>query len=120
MRSHNDWQAIRRLLPFLKKFKGRVLFALGLLTLAKLANVTVPITLKHAIDALDPQHQEIIYLPVFMLVAYGLLRFASSAFSELRDALFAKVVRSRTRKRQAESQHRVNVGVLHARAFRAR
>ena len=92
MRSHNDWQAIRRLLPFLKKFKGRVLFALGLLTLAKLANVTVPITLKHAIDALDPQHQEIIYLPVFMLVAYGLLRFASSAFSELRDALFAKVI----------------------------
>ncbi|BDZ73468.1 ABC transporter ATP-binding protein [Methylophaga marina] len=68
------------------------MFALGLLTLAKLANVTVPITLKHAIDALDPQHQEIIYLPIFMLVAYGLLRFASSAFSELRDALFAKVI----------------------------
>ncbi len=92
MRSQNDWQAIRRLIPFIKKFKGRVFFALGLLTLAKLANVTVPLTLKHAIDALDPQHQNIIYLPVFMLVAYGLLRFASSAFSELRDALFAKVI----------------------------
>lgn len=92
MRPHNDWQAIRRLLPFLNKFKGRVFFALSLLILAKVANVTVPITLKHAIDALDPQHQAIIYLPVFMLVAYGLLRFASSAFSELRDALFAKVI----------------------------
>lgn len=92
MRPHNDWQAIRRLLPFLKKFKGRVFFALSLLILAKVANVSVPITLKHAIDALDPQHQAIIYLPVFMLVAYGLLRFASSAFSELRDALFAKVI----------------------------
>lgn len=92
MTSKNDWQAIRRLIPFIKKFKGRVLLALSLLTLAKLANVAVPLTLKHAIDALDPQHQNIIYLPVMMLVAYGLLRLASSAFSELRDALFAKVI----------------------------
>jgi ATP-binding cassette, subfamily B, heavy metal transporter len=92
MTSKNDWQAIRRLVPFIKKFKGRVLLALSLLTLAKLANVAVPLTLKHAIDALDPQHQNIIYLPVMMLVAYGLLRLASSAFSELRDALFAKVI----------------------------
>jgi ATP-binding cassette, subfamily B, heavy metal transporter len=92
MTSKNDWQAIRRLIPFIKKFKGRVILALSLLTLAKLANVAVPLTLKHAIDALDPQHQNIIYLPVMMLVAYGLLRLASSAFSEIRDALFAKVI----------------------------
>lgn len=92
MTSKNDWQAIRRLIPFIKKFKGRVRLALSLLTLAKLANVAVPLTLKHAIDALDPQHQNIIYLPVMMLVAYGLLRLASSAFSEIRDALFAKVI----------------------------
>ncbi|SFK13265.1 ABCB family ABC transporter ATP-binding protein/permease [Methylophaga sulfidovorans] len=92
MTSKNDWQAIRRLLPFIKKFKGRVILALSLLTLAKLANVAVPLTLKHAIDALDPQQQNIIYLPVMMLVAYGLLRLASSAFSEIRDALFAKVI----------------------------
>lgn len=68
------------------------MFALALLTLAKLANVGVPLALKEAVDALDPQQQDIIYLPVMMLVAYGVLRLASSVFSELRDALFAKVI----------------------------
>ncbi|MBD3633584.1 MAG: ABC transporter ATP-binding protein/permease [Methylophaga sp.] len=92
MKTQQDWQAIRSLLPFIWQFKGRVLFALGLLILAKLANVGVPLALKEAIDALDPQQQDIIYLPVMMLVAYGVLRLASSVLSELRDALFAKVI----------------------------
>jgi len=92
MKTHQDWRAIRSLLPFIWQFKGRVLFALGLLTLAKLANVGVPLALKQAVDALDPQQQPIIYLPVTMLVIYGVLRLTSSVFSELRDALFAKVI----------------------------
>lgn len=92
MKTYQDWRAIRSLLPFIWQFKGRVFFALGLLTLAKLANVGVPLALKHAVDALDPQQQPIIYLPVAMLLIYGLLRLTSSVFSELRDALFAKVI----------------------------
>lgn len=92
MKSYQDWQAIRSLLPFIAQFKGRVLIALALLTLAKLANVGVPLALKQAVDALDPQQQAVIYLPVMMLVAYGVLRLASSVLSELRDALFAKVI----------------------------
>jgi ABC-type transport system involved in Fe-S cluster assembly fused permease/ATPase subunit len=92
MKTHQDWRAIRSLFPFLRQFRGRVLFALALLTLAKLANVGVPLALKEAVDALDPQQQDIIYLPVMMLIAYGVLRLASSVFSELRDALFAKVI----------------------------
>lgn len=92
MKTYQDWRAIRSLLPFIWQFKGRVFFALGLLTLAKLANVGVPLALKHAVDALDPQQQPMIYLPVAMLLIYGLLRLTSSVFSELRDALFAKVI----------------------------
>ena len=92
MKNNQDWRAIRRLLPYIWQFKGRVIIALSLLTLAKVANVGIPLALKGAVDALDPQQQAIIYLPVAMLVAYGLLRFASSLFSELRDALFAKVI----------------------------
>ena len=98
MKTYQDWRAIRSLLPFVWKFRGRVLFALGLLILAKLANVGVPLVLKEAIDALDPQQQDLIYLPVFMLLAYGVLRLASSVFSELRDALFAKVIFRTVRK----------------------
>jgi ATP-binding cassette, subfamily B, heavy metal transporter len=92
MNMHQDWQAIRSLLPFILQFKWRVLAALGLLLLAKLANVGIPLALKQAVDALDPQQQDIIYLPVLMLVTYGILRLASTLFSELRDALFAKVI----------------------------
>ncbi|MDC9725377.1 MAG: ABC transporter ATP-binding protein/permease [Gammaproteobacteria bacterium] len=92
MKDHHDWKAIRSLLPYIWEFKGRVVLALGLLTLAKLANVGIPIALKGAVDALDPQQQDIIFLPIAMLVTYGLLRLASSLFSELRDALFAKVI----------------------------
>ncbi|EMR13632.1 ABC transporter-like protein [Methylophaga lonarensis MPL] len=92
MKNNRDWKAIRSLLPFIWQFRGRVLFALALLSLAKLANVGVPVVLKGAVDALDPQQQEIIYLPVILLLAYGALRLASSVLSELRDALFAKVI----------------------------
>lgn len=92
MKMHQDWRAIRSLLPFIWQFKGRVFIALGLLSLAKIANVGVPLALKQAIDALDPQQQTLIYLPVAMLITYGVLRLASSVFSELRDALFAKVI----------------------------
>jgi len=92
MKNHHDWKAIRRLLPYIWEFKGRVAIALGLLTIAKLANVGIPLALKGAVDALDPQQQDIIFLPIAMLLTYGLLRLASSLFSELRDALFAKVI----------------------------
>jgi len=92
MKDHHDWKAIRSLLPYIWAFKGRVAFALALLTLAKIANVGIPLALKGAVDALDPQQQDIIYLPIAMLLAYGLLRLTSSLFSELRDALFAKVI----------------------------
>ncbi len=98
MKDHHDWKAIRSLLPYIWTFKGRVIFALALLSFAKLANVGIPLALKGAVDALDPQQQEIIFLPVAMLVAYGLLRLASSLFSELRDALFAKVIYNSVRK----------------------
>lgn len=68
------------------------MFALGLLLLAKLANVGVPLALKQAVDALDPQQQDVICLPVMMLFAYGVLRLANSLFSDLRDALFPEVI----------------------------
>ena len=94
MKSSQDWQAIPSLLPYVWQYKTRVILALVLLCLAKVANVSVPLVLKGAVDALDPQLQDVIYLPVILLIAYGLLRLASTVFNELRDALFAKVIYS--------------------------
>ena len=86
--SRHDWKTIRSLLPYLWEFKGRAIAALMLLLLAKLANVSVPLVLKEIIDTLN---QPLITLPLFLLITYGILRFCSTLFGELRDAVFAKV-----------------------------
>jgi len=92
-----DWQTLRSLLPFLLEFKWRVIAALTLLVLAKLANVSVPLVLKEIIDALDKPHAALV-VPVFLVIAYGLLRMSSTLFGELRDAVFAKVTQRAIRR----------------------
>ena len=80
---------LRRLLPYLKTMRYRVLTALLLLVLAKIATVAIPITLKGIIDSLDSD--VLIILPLGLLFAYGGLWLMNSLFNELRDAIFAKV-----------------------------
>ena len=95
--NRNDWQTIRSLLPYLWEFKGRVVLALTLLVMAKLANVSVPLLLKEIVDTLD-QPQALLVLPVLLLVGYGVLRLFSTLFGELRDAVFAKVTQRAIRR----------------------
>ncbi|MCG8669271.1 MAG: ABC transporter ATP-binding protein/permease [Pseudomonadales bacterium] len=97
-RAESDWRVIKQLWPYLMQFKGRVALAMGLLVLAKVANVWVPISLKYIVDGLDPSLQDaagaataLIVLPIALLFAYGALRFSSVFFSELRDAVFGRV-----------------------------
>jgi ABC-type transport system involved in Fe-S cluster assembly fused permease/ATPase subunit len=93
----DDWRTIRSLLPYLWEFKGRVIVALALLVMAKLATVAVPLVLKEIIDALD-QPRAMLVLPVLLLAGYGLLRLSSTLFGELRDAVFAKVTQRAIRR----------------------
>ena len=95
--NRNDWKTIRSLLPYLWEFKGRVVLALALLVLAKLANVAVPLILKEIIDALH-QPRALLTLPILLLIAYGALRLCSTLFGELRDAVFAKVTQRAIRR----------------------
>ncbi|SMC22191.1 ATP-binding cassette, subfamily B [Andreprevotia lacus DSM 23236] len=88
--SRNDWQTIRALLPYLWQYKQRVVLALSLLVLAKFANVAVPLVLKNIVDHLDTGKAALV-VPLALVLAYGALRFCSSVFGELRDAVFAKV-----------------------------
>lgn len=92
-----DWNVIRTLLPYLMEFKGRVVLALVLLILAKLANVAVPMLLKETVDALS-QPKAMLLVPVSLVVGYGLLRLFSTLFGELRDAVFAKVTQRAIRR----------------------
>ncbi len=92
-----DVRSISRLFPYLWEFRGRVLLALGLLVGAKLASVMVPLVLKHIVDALDKSRPELI-LPLALIIAYGLLRFASTTFADLRDVIFSKVTQRAMRR----------------------
>ena len=95
--NRNDWGTIRSFLPYLWEFKKRVLLALVLLVMAKLASVAVPLLLKEVVDALD-QPQDMLVLPVLFVVGYGVLRLCSTLFGEIRDAIFAKVTQRAIRR----------------------
>ena len=89
-----DWQTLRKLLPYLWAYRGRVALALGFLLLAKLANVGVPVLLKHLVDALDLKAGDVravMVVPAGILLAYAGLRLSTSLFTELRELVFAKV-----------------------------
>ena len=88
----SDMDNLRALFPYLWEFKGRVLFALICLVLAKVANVGVPVVLKEIVDTLDADAADLaLAMPVALLLAYGALRISSSLFNELRDVLFTRV-----------------------------
>jgi ATP-binding cassette subfamily B protein len=88
-----DWKIISGLWPYLTEFRGRVALAMSLLVFAKLATVATPVALKYIVDYFDQNREGdlLLWIPVMLVVAYGLLRFASTLFSELRDAVFARV-----------------------------
>ncbi|MBS0348383.1 MAG: ABC transporter ATP-binding protein/permease [Proteobacteria bacterium] len=94
----HDWQTIKKLLPYLWAYKWRMLFALGCLISAKFANVTVPLIFKQLVDGLDiSRSQAFIVVPAALLVAYGVLRFSTSLFTELREIVFARVTQEAVR-----------------------
>lgn len=91
------WPTLLKLLPYLWVWRGRVVAALLCLIAAKLATVAVPLVFKEVIDGLDPR-QALLALPLGLLLLYGLLRFASALFTELREILFARVTQQSIRR----------------------
>jgi ATP-binding cassette subfamily B protein len=84
---------LSRLWPYLWQYRWRVALALGFLLAAKLANVGVPVLLKHLVDALDLKPGDaraVLVVPIGLLLAYAGLRLSTSVFTELRELVFAK------------------------------
>ena len=86
-----DWDIFRQLLPYVWAYRGRTAVALVFLFAAKVATVAVPWVLKEIVDTLEGGAQVELVVPVGLVLAYGALRLASSAFEELRDATFARM-----------------------------
>ncbi|MEY2802844.1 MAG: hypothetical protein RL657_180, partial [Pseudomonadota bacterium] len=100
-RTRQDAEILARLLPYLWAYKWRVAIALAFMVAAKMANVGVPLVLKELVDAMTPQVQTpvaVLLVPVALLVGYGLLRFAVSLFTELRELVFAEATQGASRR----------------------
>lgn len=87
------WQTLTRLIPYMLEFRGRMIWAMIFLLLAKLASVGLPFVLKHLVDGLDRSVVEspLLTLPLGLLLAYGAVRFGTVLFAEVRDTLFGRV-----------------------------
>ncbi|WP_366657688.1 ABC transporter ATP-binding protein/permease [Fodinicurvata sp. EGI_FJ10296] len=102
----DDAAVVRTLLPYLWPpgewgLRARVIVALALLIGAKIATVYVPLFYRDAVDALSGEGAEVsaaLAIPVAAILAYGLARVLSLAFSELRDGVFAKVAQRAIRR----------------------
>ncbi|WP_332815957.1 ABCB family ABC transporter ATP-binding protein/permease [Ramlibacter sp.] len=95
-----DWATLKRLLPYLWEYKWRVAIALAFMVAAKLANVSVPVLLKHLIDSMsfkpgDPA--AVLVVPAGLLLGYGALRLSTTLFTELRELVFAKATQGAAR-----------------------
>ena len=84
-----------------RDLKGRVVFSLVLLMLAKLATIAVPFTFKWATDALageggagpgePPWIVWVLAAPLALTIAYGGARILMALLTQARDGIFAKV-----------------------------
>jgi ATP-binding cassette, subfamily B, heavy metal transporter len=105
--ARSDLSVIRRLLPYLWEFRGRVLLAVIFLVSAKLANITVPIVMKSIVDGLTGE-KALLAVPVSLLLAYAILRLSSTLFNELRDIVFVKVAQRAMRRIALEVFHHLH------------
>ncbi|MGF1659397.1 MAG: ABCB family ABC transporter ATP-binding protein/permease, partial [Rubrimonas sp.] len=94
-----EMAVIRRVSPFLWPrgewdVRLRVVAAVGFLLLAKLATVGTPIVFKFAVDAFETaagREWALFSIPVWLTLAYGVARLATTGFTQARDAVFAMV-----------------------------
>src|SRR5499427_10600958 len=93
----SEWRAAAMLFPYLWEFRARVVIALVLLTGAKLANVGVPLVMKEVVDSLDAR-TAVLAVPFALLASYGILRFSTTLFAELRDVVFVRVAQRAIRR----------------------
>ncbi len=90
------WPVIRHLLPYLLRHKLRVVVALSALLGAKLATVGVPLLLKDIVDHFGTISAALV-VPVALIAGYALLRFSSTAMTEVREWVFARVTQTAVR-----------------------
>ena len=103
----NSFSVLKDLLPFLLKFKLRMVLAFLSLLIAKIASVAVPIIIKEIVDLLaydnsdlnllsflKKENFELIYTLIILVFLFGVIRFSATSFAELRELIFSRVTQS--------------------------
>jgi ATP-binding cassette subfamily B protein len=93
--TRGSWSTVWSLLPYLwpkheTGLRVRLILATLCMLLAKIATVYVPLLYGHIIDRLG-HSAGALTIPAALIIGYALVRIASAAFGELRDAIFAAV-----------------------------
>ncbi|WP_065187628.1 ABCB family ABC transporter ATP-binding protein/permease [Shewanella woodyi] len=87
-----NWHVLKLLWPYLFEYKKRVALALLCLIIAKVASVSLPFVLKSLVDTLtEASPEQLISVPISLVIAYGSLRLLNTLISEVRDTLFGRV-----------------------------
>jgi len=90
-----DLRALGVILPFLTRYRWQVAAAFLCLLGITATTLIVPILMKWIVDSLSaPDASEgahVLAVPMGLLLGYGLVRFASVAFRELRATVFGRV-----------------------------
>jgi ATP-binding cassette subfamily B protein len=89
---------LKTLWPYLMLHKLRVVLSMILLVGAISVGLLLPWALKHVVDALAEQPDQLLVIPIGFVLLYGLFRFGSVFLGELRDAVFSRVTESAMRK----------------------
>ena len=97
-----SWATLRRFLPYLwpkddSALRWRIAIALALVLLAKGTMLALPFAYKHAVDSMSGEASEGVLVAMALVLAYGLGRFAGTAFDNLRNIVFERVGQEATR-----------------------
>ena len=97
-----SWAILKRFLPYLwprenAGLRRRIVIALVLVLMAKAVTLALPFAYKRAVDAMAGEVGEAAMLAMALVLAYGLGRFAGTAFDNLRNIVFERVGQEATR-----------------------
>jgi len=87
-----NWKVFQIVWPYLLQYKARIALAIVCLVLSKAASVSGPFLLKSIVDGLAQDGaNNLILVPVALVIAYGFARFSMIILGEIRDTVFGRV-----------------------------
>ncbi len=108
-----SWATLKRFLPYLwpqdnPALRKRIAVAMVLVIAAKATLLALPFAYKSAVDSMTGPANEAAMVAMALVLAYGLGRFAGTAFDNLRNIVFERVGQEATRNLAEDVFHRLH------------